>query len=106
MADAYVKVASVASVPAGQTILVTVGNRPVLLANVDGEFYAVSGICSRKKLPLQGARLDGCRLICPWHFTEFDVRTGEQVKWAYGGPLATFPVKRKGDILLLQSSLP
>lgn len=88
--------------PQGATLFLSVGGRPVTLANVAGEFYAVEGTCSHKRLSLEGARLEGCRLICPWHFTEFDVRTGEQVKWAYGGPLATFRVKREGDALLVK----
>ncbi len=85
--------------------MVLVANRSIVLANVDGEFYAVDGICTHKRLSLEGAKLEGCRLICPWHFTEFDVRTGEQVKWAYGGPLPTFPVRREGEVLLVKASV-
>ncbi len=73
----------------------------MIVANVDGDVYALSGICTHKHLPLEGARLEGCRLTCPWHYTEFDVRTGQQVKWAYGGPLATFPVRREGDLIFI-----
>jgi len=99
----YIEVARVADLPPGATLFVSAASRAVMLANVNGEFYAVDGICSHKRLPLQGARLDGCHLICPWHFTEFDIRTGEQVKWAYGGPLATFRVKREGDALFVKA---
>ena len=102
-ASEYVEVTRAASLPPGKTLLVSAGDGPIILANVSGQFYALGGTCSHKRLSLDGAQLDGCRLICPWHFTEFDVRTGEQVKWAYGGPLATFPVKRDGDALFVKA---
>jgi 3-phenylpropionate/trans-cinnamate dioxygenase ferredoxin subunit len=101
MAPEFIEIARAGDIPPGETRFFKVNERYIILANVDGTFYALSGICSHKKLPMDGAEVEGHVVICPWHFTHFDVRTGEQVKWAYGGPLATFPVKCEGDAVLV-----
>ena len=96
-----VEVARVDEVPPGTVRMVLVGARSLVIANAGGEFYALGGLCTHAHRPLAGAWLDGYHLVCPWHYAEFDLRTGEQVKWAYGGPLPTFPIKRVGDALFV-----
>jgi nitrite reductase/ring-hydroxylating ferredoxin subunit/Fe-S cluster biogenesis protein NfuA len=51
----------------------------VLLANADGEVYAVRNGCAVDGLALEGGRLNGSVLICPWHNCAYDVRTGRRV---------------------------
>ena len=64
-------------VPPGQTKYVCVGDRPVILANWQGEIHALAGVCPHQQKPLEGATLWGYLLDCPWHHFQFDVRTGE-----------------------------
>jgi nitrite reductase/ring-hydroxylating ferredoxin subunit len=79
--------------PAGTRKLVDIKGRPIVIFNIDGEFFALANRC-----PHQGGRLSEGRLVglieasepgcyrysrrgeiirCPWHGWEFDVRTGK-----------------------------
>ena len=51
---------------------------PVLLANVEGELYAFRNACAVDGLPLEGGRLAGTVLVCPWHNCAYDARTGKR----------------------------
>ncbi len=50
------------------------------VGNRDGEYFAVSRRCRHQLADLSEGSLDadGC-LVCPWHQSRFDVRTGEMV---------------------------
>jgi Fe-S cluster biogenesis protein NfuA/nitrite reductase/ring-hydroxylating ferredoxin subunit len=72
----------------------------VLLANFDGEVYALRDGC-----PVDGGSLAGGRmtaegvLVCPWHNCAFDVRTGARVDGEGDEGLTVVPVAlRNGSI--------
>ncbi|MER2534338.1 MAG: Rieske 2Fe-2S domain-containing protein [Rhizobiaceae bacterium] len=50
---------------------------PVALVNVDGELHATSDLCPHARAPLSEGFVEGHWLVCPTHFAEFDVRSGE-----------------------------
>lgn len=70
-------VANVADVPPGRGIEAVAGDRIVALFNVEGEFFALDGVCPHQGGPLGKGDLQGCILTCPWHGWQFDVRSGE-----------------------------
>ena len=51
--------------------------RMVALFNVDGEIYALDGVCPHQGGPLGQGCLEGTVVTCPWHGWQFDVRTGQ-----------------------------
>ena len=61
---------------------VNVKGERVLLANVEGRFYAVSDTCGHQFASLSRGTLKGHEVECPLHFATFDLRTGRQT----GGP--------------------
>jgi len=78
-ADAFVKVADAGEIPNGRLKLVDVHGDRVAVANVAGQFYAFSDECTHDGGPLSEGDLDGEIVTCPWHFSAFNVRTGEIV---------------------------
>jgi len=72
----FVKVATVNDVPAGSVRHIVVHDKPMVLCNVDGQFYAVNAVCPHMGGPLASGRIEGCVIACPWHGWTFDVRTG------------------------------
>ena len=52
----------------------------VVIANVDGEFFAFSTRCPHDNGPLDKGSLSGDIIMCPLHFAQFSVRTGEPLK--------------------------
>ncbi len=56
---------------------VQAGQIPVLLAKQNGKIYAIANTCSHLGGPLnEGELLDGCKVKCPWHGSEFSLIDG------------------------------
>jgi 3-phenylpropionate/trans-cinnamate dioxygenase ferredoxin component len=68
----------------GKMIKVSIGGRDILVANIDGEYYATDDSCTHSGSSLSEGKLDGCTITCGWHAAEFDCKTGKFSK---------FPVK-------------
>ena len=73
----WIAIASVDECPPGTSIERVAGDRMVALANVDGTFHAIDGLCPHQGGPLGTGRLCGTVLTCPWHGWQFDVVTGQ-----------------------------
>ena len=59
---------------------VDVGGESVLLARSrTGDPVAIAAVCSHAGGPLEEGERDGDRVVCPWHGSCFDMRTGEVV---------------------------
>lgn len=54
-----------------------VGDRIVALFNVDGQYFAMDGVCPHQGGPVGKGELNGCIVTCPWHGWQFDVRDGQ-----------------------------
>jgi hypothetical protein len=76
MAD-WIAIARIEECPPGTSIERVVGDRMVALANVEGGFHALDGLCPHQGGPLGTGRLCGTILTCPWHGWQFDVVTGQ-----------------------------
>jgi nitrite reductase/ring-hydroxylating ferredoxin subunit len=63
---------------------VSVEGQEVMLARTQDGFYAVSNICPHMKGKLSKGTLDGNIVTCPRHGSQFDVSTGENVRWLKG----------------------
>lgn len=78
----WTKVLSADALSPGARQVVTVGQRKILLLNHEGQLYAVDNVCPHMKLSMKKGKVteDGA-LICPWHRTAFDLRTGSVKEW-------------------------
>lgn len=68
---------AVDEVPPGTLKGVKLGIQELLIANVEGTFYALDDVCLHMGGPLHQGILEGFRVTCPWHEGRYDVRTGE-----------------------------
>ena len=78
----YIRVGDKAELPANKMILVVVGGKEVLLANVDGSYYAIANKCTHLGGSLAKGVLEGSIVTCPRHGSRFDVKTGKNVRGA------------------------
>jgi nitrite reductase (NADH) small subunit len=96
----FVKVASLDALPPGSLMEARVGENSYAVCNVEGEVYALDGICAHAGGPLGQGALHGETLVCPWHAWEYNCRTGS-CDYDESLKLEKFPVKiENGDILI------
>ena len=72
----WIRIAAAAECPPGTAIERVVADRMVAIANVDGVFHAIDGLCPHQGGPLGTGALCGTTLTCPWHGWQFDVVDG------------------------------
>lgn len=90
-------VAKVTDIPPGRTLRVLVDGTEVLLCNCEGNIYAIEDVCTHDGAPLDQGELEECRIVCPRHGAEFDVRTGAVLALPAVMPLPTYTVRIEGD---------
>lgn len=93
----FVKVASVDQIAPGAALRVEVGDEPVAIFNLDGEFYAIGDTCTHEEASLSEGDVFGEVVECPLHGAEFDIKTGAARSLPAVTPVSTYPVKIQGD---------
>lgn len=75
----------------GEFMGASLDGRPILLAKVQGEIFALSNKCPHRGFPLHhNGKLDGYTITCGYHGGQFDIRTGACVRH----PTETYPCER------------
>ena len=76
----FEQAATLADLPPGGLTAVEVDGQSILLTNVGGEVYAFRNVCpTDERSPLDGGRLAGTALVCPWHNCAYDARSGKRI---------------------------
>ena len=97
----WVRVAALEECLPGTLLGVGVGMQRIVLANVEGDIYALLDRCSHQDFPLSDGELDGDRLECIYHGAAFDVCTGRALQLPAIRPVKTFPVEiRDGAVFV------
>jgi 3-phenylpropionate/trans-cinnamate dioxygenase ferredoxin subunit len=97
----FVKVAETREIPPGRMKVVTVHGERVTVANAQGNFFAFSDSCTHDGGPLCEGELDGEAVTCPWHFSRFNIRTGEVIDSPAHEPVRSYPVRIENEAVLV-----
>jgi 3-phenylpropionate/trans-cinnamate dioxygenase ferredoxin component len=81
-----VEVSQVSDLSDGTMKSYRVGDKQVLVANIDGKFYAINNTCTHAGGDLSKGKLEGKIVTCPRHGSKFDVTTGKSIS----GPKIAF----------------
>ena len=92
---------AVADVPEGTAHRVVIDGRPIAVVHTEGEWFAVSDICSHADVSLAEGDIDGCTLECWLHGSRFDLRTGAPSGPPATTPVPTYPVIVEGDTVFV-----
>lgn len=83
----------------GQMLLARVGDERIAIARCPEGFFAYEDHCTHEGGPLSDGALVGCTVQCPWHGSQFDVRTGRVVAGPAGSQIKTYPIEiRAGEV--------
>lgn len=109
MESGYVKAAEKSEIPTGKMKMVKLGDKEVLIANVNGNYYAINNRCTHADGDLSKGTLEGNVVECPKHHSKFDVTTGKVVsppKIAFFHPkisdIPSYPVKVENEEILIK----
>ena len=102
--EGFQRVANKTDIKEGGLVGVELEGNKIVLAMINGQFFAIDAVCSHKGAPLEEGELEGYNLTCPWHYAVFDVRNGkvsDRTVWAKNQ--TSYPVnveESTGDILI------
>lgn len=89
----------------GRPIQIDVDGKPVCLARVGDEVFAVSNVCTHSYAELSDGEIKDFSIECWLHGADFDLRTGTALTLPATEPLETFQVERDGnEITISQKS--
>lgn len=101
MKTMFIKAASARAIQPGTMQRVDLDGNRILIANVDGRYYAVDDTCSHEDASLSTGSLKGEFVKCPLHGSRFNVCTGEAMEEPARDSLRTYAVRVEGDDLLV-----
>ena len=102
MSDGFGAVAKTGDVPLGGMTVVAIDRERIMLANVDGQFFAMRDMCGHRNAPLSRGRLEGCIVECPLHFAQFDVRSGKLIDGPISADVPVYEVRVEGDTVFVK----
>jgi nitrite reductase/ring-hydroxylating ferredoxin subunit len=79
-----------------------VRGREILAVNLGGKFFCLDGRCTHAGAPLAEGTLTGEVLTCPWHYSQFNVTSGEVLHGPAYKTLGTFRVEEKENSLYIE----
>ncbi len=97
-----VKVCDKSFIPVGELRSFKVGGHEVLAANLDGKVYCLDGRCTHAGAPLAEGTLDGEVLTCPWHYSQFNIQSGEVIRGPAYKSLKSYIVVEKDNTILIE----
>ncbi|HID49668.1 MAG TPA: non-heme iron oxygenase ferredoxin subunit [Chromatiales bacterium] len=101
MSSALIKIAEPGQCNPGQMLRVKLNRHDILLANVDGTFYAIDNQCSHEDASLYNGALKGDCVECPLHGSLFRLRTGQPEGEPATEPVHTYALEVRPDGIYL-----
>ena len=97
----FVRLASINELKPNQMKVIDAEGRPVLLVNLNGEFYAIGNKCTHMGCALSNGTLKGDNVQCPCHGSTFDLKTGNVVRGPAEKPEPKYELKIEKDQVLI-----
>ena len=115
MAD-FVEIGKTGEFAAATMKEVSVQGHNILVASIDGKYYATDSRCPHLGGNLSEGKLEGTVVTCPRHQSQFDLRDGKVVRWLKGSGflsaigkamkqptnLKTYEIKIDGDRIYIK----
>ena len=91
-------------IPQGKMLKVSSNGKEILVANVDGKYFAMDDTCTHKGASLSEGTLEGSTVTCPWHGSTWDSKTGKLMDFATKlKDLASYKVAVESDSVFIET---
>jgi len=88
--------------PPGSAVRVSVEGRAIAVFNIGPSLYAIDAACTHVRAPLEKGRVEGGVVTCPWHGSQFDLRTGEVRRGPASQSVKTYAVRIENQKLVVE----
>ncbi len=85
----------------GKAIRVMVDGVAVAVFNVGGLLLGVDAKCTHVGGPMEQGPVAGTTVTCPWHGSQFDLRSGTVIRGPAARPLRSYVVRAETDGLVI-----
>lgn len=89
----YYSLCSIDELLAGERLFIEIGEEPVVVFNIAGDYYAIADVCTHDMGSLGEGEIEGFQIICPRHGARFDIRTGEVLTLPAVKGVPSYPVR-------------
>jgi nitrite reductase/ring-hydroxylating ferredoxin subunit len=93
-------IGSVGDLPPGNTKGIGINGKKILVANLDGKYFAIGDICTHMGCLLSDGMLREGKVQCPCHGSTFDLKSGAVVKGPANKSEPTYDLKIDQDRIL------
>jgi len=69
-------------IPPGEMLKVESEGKVILVANDNGNYFAMDDTCTHQDASLSEGTLDGSTVTCPWHGSTWDCKSGKLIAFA------------------------
>jgi nitrite reductase/ring-hydroxylating ferredoxin subunit len=83
----YVEAGKVSEISNGQMKHAEINGKEIVIANLDGKFYAFADRCGHMNARLSRGNINQNVVTCPFHAAKFDVTSGKKI----GEPVLEIP---------------
>ncbi len=88
----------------GKMVKVESDGKAILVANVDGNYFATDDICTHQGANLSEGTLEGSTVTCPWHGSTWDCKTGKLIAFnTQLKDLASYKVVVESDSVFVET---
>ncbi|CAN5569061.1 non-heme iron oxygenase ferredoxin subunit [soil metagenome] len=93
--EAFHTVAAVPDIGPGEMKYVEAGqnDEPIVVINVDGEFFALTDTCTHEDASLSDGQIVGDEIECPMHGGAFEIRSGMPTAFPVVVRAKTYPLR-------------
>ena len=95
----YYPVCHVEDLATGERLFIKLGDDPVVIFNIAGDYYAIADVCTHDDGPLGEGEIEDHEIVCPRHGARFDVRTGEVLALPAVKGVPSYPIRVKGGMI-------
>ena len=75
----YVEAGKVSEISNGQMKHVEINGKEIVIANLDGKFYAFAERCGHMNARLSRGNINQNIVTCPFHAAKFDITSGKKI---------------------------
>ncbi|MCC5814231.1 MAG: non-heme iron oxygenase ferredoxin subunit [Leptospira sp.] len=96
---AFKKIAKIQEIKEGKIYSFSWKHLDIAIVKTNNEYYAFEDICSHDGGSISEGVLEGDKVICPRHFAEFSMKSGEALTMPATENISVFPVRVQGEDL-------